>query len=87
MLDTDVYVFKEIISISWVFFQKSIFDKIQKEGIHVNPDDMFYDYFICFDLESILTKVEISNSEKLRWTQKHDPISVSVSSNVPWYTK
>ena len=48
---------------------------------------MFYDYSICFDFESVLTKVEISNSEELRWSQRHDPISVSISSNVPGYTK
>ena len=74
----------------WLFFQKSnyIFDEIFKKGVSVNPDDhMFYDYSICFDFESVLTKVEISNSEELRWSQRHDPISVSISSNVPGYTK
>ena len=44
--------------------------------------------FQCYNsIESFLTKVEISNSEKLRWTQKHDPISVSISSKMPEYTK
>ena len=62
--------------------KKTIFDKLAEFGIHVPKDEQFFPYFICYDFEAILEKVQIQSSEKLVWTQRHVPVSVSISSNV-----
>ncbi len=43
-------------------------------------------WFAVFDFESVLQKVDGDGTEKLQWTHKHLPISVSVCSNVPGFT-
>ena len=48
--------------------------------------DRLYPWFIVYDFEDMLVPIQESNSEKLTWTQRHDPISVSVYSNVPDFT-
>ena len=60
---------------------KTVFDKLEEQGIHVT--DPLFKWFIVYDFEAMLVPIQESNSEKLTWTQKHQPISVSICSNVP----
>ena len=39
----------------------SIFDELEEVGIHVPPADRFYNYFIVYDFESYLEKIESDN--------------------------
>ena len=64
---------------------KTIFDKLAEQGIHVQ--ERFFKWFIVYDFEAMLEPIKESNSEKLAWTQRHVPISVSICSNVPDYTE
>ena len=60
-------------------------DKLARIGVHVE-EELFFPYFAVFDFEAILEKSEETTTDRLKWTQKHNPISVSVCSNVPGYT-
>jgi len=64
---------------------QTIFHKLADYGIVVPESQRTFPWFIVFDFEAMLTKSQERNSEKLQWTQKHVPISVSVCSNVPDY--
>ena len=66
---------------------KSVFTELSEFGIHVPEQLQYFPWFETWDLESILTKLH-SDTEgaKLRYTRRHDPISVSICSNVPEYT-
>jgi hypothetical protein len=64
---------------------KTIFDKLEEQGIHVQ--DRVYPWFIVYDFEAMLVLIKESNSAKLTWTQRHEPISVSVCSNVEEFTE
>ena len=46
------------------------------------PEDRFFLWFAVFDCESVLEKLENDTTEKLEWTQRHVPISVSICSNI-----
>ena len=65
----------------------TVFDKLEEFGIFVEHEERFFPYFMVFDFESLLIKEEIQTSEKLRWTHKHVPISVSICSNVVGFTE
>ena len=65
----------------------SIFDDLEEIGIHVQQCDRFYNYFIVYDFESILKKIDSSQDSNTITTAEHIPISVSISSNVPNYTE
>ena len=67
--------------------KKTIFDELAEFNIYVPEQERFFPYFIVFDCEAMLEKVRIQTSEKLVWTQKHTPISVSVCSNVPTFSE
>ena len=62
---------------------KTIFDKLEEQGIHVQ--ERLFKWFIVYDFQAMLIPIQESNSEKLSWTQRHDP--VSVCSNVPDFTE
>jgi hypothetical protein len=57
---------------------KTVFDELQEIGINVAEEDRKFEWFIVFDFEAILMKTDIKSSEKLNWSHKHVPISVSV---------
>jgi G:T-mismatch repair DNA endonuclease (very short patch repair protein) len=63
---------------------KSISDHLSQIGIKFND---FYPYFAVYDFEAILEKTNMKSSDKLKWVQKHIPISVSICSNVPNFTE
>lgn len=63
---------------------KTIFHMLEEQGIHVM--DRLFKWFIVSDFETMLIPIRESNSDKLTWTQRHKPISVSISSNVEGFT-
>ncbi|MEW8548485.1 MAG: hypothetical protein AB2693_33700, partial [Candidatus Thiodiazotropha sp.] len=65
--------------------QKYMFDILRDLEIQVT--DQNYPWFIVYDFESIQPRVESSGTGKIEFQTKHLPISVSVCSNVPPYTK
>jgi hypothetical protein len=63
---------------------KTVFDKLEEHGIDVV--DRIFPWFLVYDFEAYLTPLkDTGNTEKLTWTHRHMPISVSVCSNVPDY--
>ena len=65
----------------------TIFEKLEKMGIHTEQEDRYFPWFAFFDMESILEKTQEFQSEKLVWTAHHKPVSVSICSNVPGFTE
>jgi hypothetical protein len=65
----------------------TVFDKLEEIGIFVEHEERIFPYFMVFDFESLLLKEEIKTSEKLTWTHKHVPISVSICSNVNGFSE
>ena len=62
---------------------KTIFEELSYFGIHC-PDQV-YPWFVVYDYEALLHKVQNQRSDKVEWTHEHVPISVSVCSNVPGF--
>jgi hypothetical protein len=65
---------------------KTVFDRLEDEGIDVSEEDRYYSYRATYDIEVILQPTDKRRSEKLEWTSHHVLLSVSVYSNVPTYT-
>lgn len=64
--------------------KKTIFDELREIDIIVQTSDEYFPWFIVFDFEAILKKVnESSVTSKLQIERIHQPISVSICSNVP----
>jgi hypothetical protein len=66
---------------------KNIFDELEEIGVHVDEIDRLYKWFIVFDFEALLVKPNIKSTNKLTWSHRHHPISVSVCSNIDGFTK
>ncbi|MES9993656.1 MAG: C2H2-type zinc finger protein, partial [Candidatus Thiodiazotropha sp.] len=62
--------------------KESIFEELDKYGIDVPKEERTFPWFICYDFEAILKKVDDRPTEMLTWTHQHVPISVSICSNV-----
>jgi hypothetical protein len=65
---------------------KTVFDRLEEQGIIISETDRLFQWFIVYDFEAMLVPIRESNSEKLTWTQKHVPVSVSICSNVDGFT-
>ena len=64
----------------------SIFDRLEEFDIVVPKENRLYPWFIVYDFEAILTPIkEEQPTPRLKWLRKHEPISVSVASNVPGF--
>ena len=62
----------------------SVFERLDDEGIVVEKMLRYYPYRTTFDFESYFSDDRLpANSDKLRWSARHIPLSVSVASNVP----
>ena len=62
----------------------SIFERLDDEGIVVEKMLRYYPYRATFDFESYFSDERLpANSDKLQWSARHIPLSVSVASNVP----
>jgi len=46
-----------------------------------------FDFYITYDFETILSKIEDKRTETLSFTNKHLPVSFSLFSNIPGYDK
>ncbi|KAK3098713.1 hypothetical protein FSP39_022331 [Pinctada imbricata] len=61
----------------------TIFETLDEYGIHTDLDLRYYPYFIVYDFEAILLPQDpVDHTKKLKWQAEHQPISVSVCSNV-----
>ena len=61
----------------------SIFDRLEEFNIMVSEEDRLYPWFIVYDFEAILSPItEEQPTPHLKWLRKHEPISVSVASNI-----
>ena len=64
----------------------SIFQRLDDEGITVADVLRYYPYRATFDFECYFSDERLpANSDKLQWSARHIPLSVSVASNVPGY--
>ena len=62
----------------------SIFQRLDYEGVVVIEDLRYYHYRATFDFECYFSDERLpSDSDKLQWSARHVPLSVSVASNVP----
>ena len=65
----------------------SIFNHLEEFNITFPVEDRLYPWFMVYDFEAILSHVpENQPTPWLKWLRRHDPISVSVASNVPGLT-
>ena len=66
--------------------EPTVFELLEDEGIMVPEEDRYYPYRITYDFESYFLKENLpASSEKLTWEAKHEPLSVSICSNVPGF--
>ena len=66
----------------------SVFKQLEEQGIEVPGRLKYYPYWATYDIEVILvSQQDLNNADKLEWTQKHVPASVSICSNVPEFTE
>ena len=64
----------------------SIFERLDDEGIIVSPVLRYFPYRATFDFECYFSDERLPvNSDKLQWSARHVPLSVSVASTVPGY--
>ena len=68
--------------------EPTVFELLEDEGIMVPEEDRYYPYHITYDFESYFLKKDLpASSEKLTWEAKHEPLSVSICSNVPGFVE
>ena len=65
--------------------RESIFERLEQYDIHVPENDRTFPWFVCYDFEVLLQKIQDQTADMLQWTHKHIPISVSICSNVEGY--
>ena len=64
----------------------SVFQRLDDEGIVVGDSLRYFPYRATFDFECYFSDERLpANSDKLQWSARHVPLSVSVPSNVPGY--
>ena len=60
-----------------------MFDKLDGFGVRYEEDQKLFKTLAVFDLESIcVPSNELIDTNAATWTGKHEPISVSISSNL-----
>ena len=70
--------------------EPDLFEKLENIGIVVAQEERFYPYFIVYDFEAYLEKVNTdctANESNTFFSHEHVPISVSICSNVQGYTQ
>ena len=64
----------------------TIFDRLEEEEIQVEEDMKFFPYRATYDFECYFEKIPQNNDQtKLKWENRHELLSVSIASNVPYY--
>ncbi|KAJ8300475.1 hypothetical protein KUTeg_021994 [Tegillarca granosa] len=66
---------------------QTVFKKLEHYDVNVPVEDRSFPWFIVYDFEAMLQKVEQDQTQHLKWTQRHIPVSVSICSNVPGYNE
>ena len=66
--------------------RENIFERLDQYDIRVPVDERNFPWYICYDFEALLQKVQDQPTDMLRWTHKHAPVSVSLCSNVEGQT-
>ena len=67
--------------------QQSVFPNLEEFRIHV-PSESCYRFRVTFDFECYFDNAYLlANSPKVRWLARHGILSVSICSNVPWFTE
>ena len=62
----------------------SVFERLDDEGIVVDEGLRYFPYRATFDFECYFSDERLPvNRDKLQWSARHVPLSVSVASNVP----
>ena len=65
---------------------KTVFEKLQDMGIHIDLNDRFYPYTTVYDFECYFDGQGLpNNTNLLHFQARHKPFSVSVASIVPGY--
>lgn len=67
--------------------QQTIFEKLEVCDIQIPPEEQIFPWFIAYDFEAMLQKLDAPGDGRLQYTVMHVPISVSLCSNVPGHTK
>ena len=66
----------------------NIFDRLEEDGVEIAKEDRIFPYRATYDVECFLKKaVDVNDTEKTIHLNEHNLISVSISSNVPSYSK
>ena len=65
--------------------KESIFDQLDQFEIRVPEKERTFPWFVCYDFEALLQKIQEQPTDMLQWTHKHMPVSVSICSNVEGY--
>lgn len=65
---------------------QTIFDRLEQYSIVIPESQRFYEWFLVYDLESMLVPLNTQDTSNLQYTESHVPISVSICSNVPGHT-
>lgn len=67
---------------------ETIFEQLERQGINIPSQLRFYEHMVTFDVECTLSRdIDISNTDKVNYSFKHELASISICSNVKDYTK
>ena len=65
-------------------YQPSVFQRLDDEGFAVIEDLRYYPYRAKFDFECYFNDERLPpDSDRVQWSARHVPLSVSLASNVP----
>ena len=67
--------------------RENIFERLDQYDIHVTEENRTFPWYICYDFEALLQKVQDQPTDMLQWTHRHVPISVSMCSNVEGHSE
>ncbi len=68
--------------------EATVFELLEDEGVAVPEEERYYPYRIVYDFESYFDKENLPDAtDKLEWLARHEPLSVSVKSNLPEFTE
>ena len=60
----------------------TFFNQLEEFNIVIPPYERLYLWFIVYDFKAVLSRLKDAPTPSLQWLRKHEPISVSVASNV-----
>ena len=64
---------------------QTIFEKLEYLDIFVPSNERYYHNFSVWDMEAVLLKLEQNVTDKLHWISRHEPISLTIASNIDGY--